>query len=430
MKTCSKRILFTAALALAGASLLGAAELSEADQARFRASVERMLDRGFKPGPQGLKAAEESYREAARLRPGDPRLEYAWGLVLLRQFRHRKATERLRLATELSGAPYWPAWQALVWCRLTAGDFEPGAESALGLAEHVSGDKSADEEAQRDAAVWLGRVIEGLEITTEPAARRERVAEINARILQLFGPELQKAYKSGKQQTRERRAALKQEIDAIREKAIKQNAQKNLAGQEQIQTALEELAEKKAATAQAAAESKEWFDERSREYDKQLVGLNKDREYLRRRAASVQQSLYGLAMEYAMRDLIRQNARVAGFDLLRLQQEMQWLGYEMESQATFRQWLAAERRAAAVLGRRRVAEAKHSAQARALKRQTQTLDRLAERLEQRSENLDEQPLDRSPELSVRMQRMRRLSAYVDLDLEAERFGILEAFGIL
>lgn len=438
MKHGMRRPWMLVAIAAACGPPLGAGEPSEPDQARARASIQRMLDHGFKPGPAGLKAAEESYNNVANLASADPRIDYAWGLVLLRQFRHAQATERFQAATQSPGDPFWPAWRALIWCRLTARHFDRGLQAVEALADHLL-DAPVEPEDKREIALWLGRTIAALEITTEPADRKDRIVALDLQIRQRLGRDLLEAYESGKPQTWKQHTELLHQIDELREETIEKNTQAKEEAQQQIQAGLQKLTKQKEAVANTADNWKQWLDEQARKSDRQLIALRKDTAYLQRRAASVQQSLWALGIEYTARELAQPAPGIYGppgrrirvlenprTDFLRLQQEQQWLGYQVEFLGTLQQMQRVHQSVVSALSQRRTDARRYASATGQLTRRQQTINSRAARLLREVTDLDEQPLDSSPQLVARKMRIRKLSTYVDLDFDAERIRLLES----
>jgi len=85
-----------------------------------------MLDEGFQSGPKHLQAAQKKLAAARTLAGEDPRIDFAYGLVLLRHGQSRQAAAQFELAIGRPGATYQPAWKALIWTHLTDRQYEKG----------------------------------------------------------------------------------------------------------------------------------------------------------------------------------------------------------------------------------------------------------------------------------------------------------------
>src|SRR5579872_3708050 len=128
------------------------------DNAALVGHLKRGFDEGFVIGPTRLQEAQKSFAEARRLAPRDPRVDYALGLVLVRQSHLEEAITRFEAAIE-NDKSYWPAWQAAIWARLAANRYEPGLKRLDEYAQAVEEAETRDavSEAQRDAANWIGK---------------------------------------------------------------------------------------------------------------------------------------------------------------------------------------------------------------------------------------------------------------------------------
>src|SRR5262245_7096711 len=89
-------------------------------------AIKNLLDEGFASGPKHLPVAQKKYQVARKVAGEDPRLDYAYGLVLLKQAQHKQALVQFEAAIGRPGPAYWPAWQALIWGRLVERQHEKG----------------------------------------------------------------------------------------------------------------------------------------------------------------------------------------------------------------------------------------------------------------------------------------------------------------
>jgi len=77
------------------------------DRAAYLQLVEALLEEGLtQSGSSAIQAAEKKAEAARRLCESDPRLDYAMGLVYLKNFRAETAIEAFRAADELGESPY------------------------------------------------------------------------------------------------------------------------------------------------------------------------------------------------------------------------------------------------------------------------------------------------------------------------------------
>ena len=100
-------------------------------------SVHEILTVGFEPGRESLPKAKVVYDTSVKAGDKSPELTYAYGLVLMKQFKPKDAVVQLRLAADHPEAPYWPAWQALIYSHFTAKETTAGYDRLFDLAKRL-----------------------------------------------------------------------------------------------------------------------------------------------------------------------------------------------------------------------------------------------------------------------------------------------------
>src|SRR5438309_2280523 len=91
-----------ACLLLGIAGMMSAAELAPSTAK----SVREILEVGFEPGRESLPKAKTIHDSVVKSGDKSPKIAYAYGLVLLKQFKPKEAVEQFRLAAEYPDAPY------------------------------------------------------------------------------------------------------------------------------------------------------------------------------------------------------------------------------------------------------------------------------------------------------------------------------------
>lgn len=406
-----------------------AAEPDAAPAPPLRQQVADLLARGFESEPSALRNAETARQAAQRLAPGDPRLDMAWGLVLLKQHRHREAAEQFEQATKRPGPPCWPAWQALIWCRFAAKNYSAGLSTLAEFATRWS--KSADPAQRRVLAEWTGGVVQAVEQTTSSTARAETLASLDTRLRAALDADLISAYEQGRDRVRAERQWLLGEIAEARQTATEQQTQRRAAAQEQIASERDAISEEREKVGDAAADLRESATELSRDYAAEEATNRQQAAYLLNRSLSLQLSATKLQSEMQTLQSIplgkgRPQARayLAGVE----QQQASRLGvYEFESLATTGQLLQTQQQAQALRAREQADAARVGTAASELARRDALLRQRATRLERQEARLTAQPLGHSPQVRALEVRARTLMTYFDFNLDTERMRLLDSF---
>ncbi|HLQ44946.1 MAG TPA: hypothetical protein VK137_09480, partial [Planctomycetaceae bacterium] len=136
-------------------------------------SVREILEVGFEPGRESLPKAKSIHDTVVKSGDKSPEIAYAYGLVLLKQFKPKEAVEQFRLAAEHPDAPYWPAWQALIFTHFAAKETTAGYDRLFDFAKRVQ--KTQPEVAldeQKRLVQWMGQLVGALgKLAESPKAR-------------------------------------------------------------------------------------------------------------------------------------------------------------------------------------------------------------------------------------------------------------------
>ncbi|MGQ0635470.1 MAG: hypothetical protein ACT4QC_12720 [Planctomycetaceae bacterium] len=249
--------------------------------------LESLFDEGYSIGRGKLQTVEKRFEAARGLAPEDPRVDYAWGLVLLKRSDRKGAARQFAAAIEAADYPWWPAWEARVGLLLAEREKQAEglsrlAEFAKALGQSVGAAPVSD--AQFDAARWIGQALEALDRTlpakspVKPGARphvRDQLDELEETVEKLLGDELLSAVEVGREMTRVRGAELEQDIaeknraQTDRQSRRKKDDAKKIAGD------LADLAQEKVNAARAKDEMNKKLNDVLARADKELDRLEK-----------------------------------------------------------------------------------------------------------------------------------------------------------
>jgi hypothetical protein len=131
--------------------------------------VARLFDLGSKSTPSAVAAARVQYEELTRGKSPDPRLEYAYGFVLVNQHQYRDAVPLLTRYLE-TAKPDLTAYYVKMWDEIPIGDFANVLKQADALSQRFATSTTTQpEDRYRDAARHLGTVFGYLELVRPSA---------------------------------------------------------------------------------------------------------------------------------------------------------------------------------------------------------------------------------------------------------------------
>jgi hypothetical protein len=322
----------------------GRKALTPAAEAALAGHLKDAFEEGFVIGPRHLQEALKHLNLARRAAPGDPRVDYAHGLVLLKQSQMKPAVAQFEAALKQDDGRYWPAWQAAIWGYLVDKQFETGLNKLDDYAEVVHAAEKPDEvsEAQRDAARWIGQLIEALTRCADSKKLHDLLAAHQVHLLETFGDELSEAVEAGRESIRDREFVLEQAVGTARQVADKEKERRKQDRSTRLDKDLEGLGKAKEDANKSAEEWKEWLDETLAKADKQLGLFERDYKFLEQRAQSLMQSitLVGRELTVLQMGIGSMNPRTtdpftaqnAQFQLQQRQNQM--FGYQLDYNAT------------------------------------------------------------------------------------------------
>lgn len=305
--------------------------------------LEAALEEGYAIGESHLQSAEKRLALARRAAPGDPRIDYVHGLILLRQLQIQPACAHFEAARKLDRGRCWPAWQADIWGRFVSKQYESGFALLGEYANLVAQAEKAGEvsEAQRHATRWIGELLEALSLCADAQNVHRQLTTHEPALQATFAGELLEELQAGREAIHEREALLDQEASQARETAERNREHRNRARASKLAKEIERLGKTENDDKKSAAEWKEWLEGTLPKIDRQIGLLERDYQYLAQRAQSVMQSITLAGQEITDLEAIgtlrpRADARLRApnpaFDVS--QRQSQLLGYQMEYNAT------------------------------------------------------------------------------------------------
>src|SRR5262245_18518675 len=108
--------------------------------------IRDLLEVGFERGQHALPAAKALVEPLQKSGDTAPDLAYAYGLVLLKQFKPKEAIGQFRRAADNPDTLHCPAWQALIWTHFSAKETALGYDRVFELAKRL---KSAPADQQK-----------------------------------------------------------------------------------------------------------------------------------------------------------------------------------------------------------------------------------------------------------------------------------------
>lgn len=164
------------------------------------------------PSALSLEMARKDHAAARAQSDQDPRLDYAFGLVLWKHEQYSEAIEIFQTAARLDGVPFLPAALAVAWGRFLVHDERRGLDQLAHVARLLA--SSADEYptlAQREqAAMSIGRALGYLSGPGQTPELAEAVELTSINILKRLPENLRDSFEEGKRQIGQRQSNLLQ----------------------------------------------------------------------------------------------------------------------------------------------------------------------------------------------------------------------------
>jgi hypothetical protein len=393
-----------------------------------------LLREGFAGNSTALKAAERHYQAARKLRPDDPRLEHAYALVLLKNFKHSEAVSQFRQISRTDPA-YLPARRAIIRETIRVKGYAQALDDLVALAD-VVGKPQAPPAEQCETARWMGLALGFLSSPEVSENVRNRALTADAAIRQRLRKELEEHYDIGRQDVLVIEADLKVEEQTaeVSAKLIHQSRHEASAARRESYQARRE----------ALLETREqwdaWFADTTRNLDTQLDQLADTFDTLTGSATSLAESIQTTQLELMRLQTVtnlRAGRRGSGGDgsgrpprviitgamLVRSQEYDRYVTQYWNVQA---QRDRVARAAQGLLGQRTAAEQRYRRATGAVAQQADRVQQWDARLKKKMEEAVKEPPSSHRVKSVD-NRSRSFSTYDTFDLDAEQQRLLHSY---
>lgn len=382
MSTRWVRVVLLAGIAFGISVPTGGAERAPANR-EFAKELVAALEIGFRPGVKNAEAAAEKLDRLAQQTPDEPRIQFAAGLIWLKQIQSRKGEEAFENAVRSPGAAYWPAWRGWIWVAGRARAIPAVVERIDALVDNVR--EQPDAAGAGDQVEWCGRVLAALgRLEKSPATLkllrtaeeqlRAKLEPVLAERFEAGHAELQRAFENELEKAAGTAAKLREQTQASA--AVKES---------QLDDTLQKAAAVKEDSLKSQQQWKNWLDEQLQALEKQLAGLEKDFAYLSQRRASVLESMTTLQREITQLEFNRDSRSTRPTVVQALQRQidergLQLQAYQVELTATEEQMLRTIAAGSATMASRAEVVARYEKATGQLAEKQVRADQWAERL--------------------------------------------------
>lgn len=399
-----------------------AAETQSSD-AKLAQRVTELLQVGFTRTATSLQESQRLYESLRTESHNSPKIDYAHGLILLKQLRNKDAKADFLVATKRAGTPYPPAWQALIWSNLVAREFDDGYDRLLEYSKVLQESDNLTEDVRQNGAYWIGRVMSALELGLDSVQSREAWMQTEAKLLARMSADLTIAYNDGKEEVHAKHLVLESEIKLAREKEKEKQGKKI----EEIDKSLDAADTKREKLKKSAEELKEEFEEQSTAYKKQMERMEKDYAIMERRGMTLLTQMLTFDQQINMMQNNR-NVNQSFASLAALQSRRALLDTEFQMTASATQQLAST--AQRMTQDRADVVAQYEKATGDITKEEAGVKKWKERTEKHAEELKKvakKPVGPAGALNSKIQAATTFRTYVDLDLALERENVLKSF---
>ena len=412
----------------------GAEDLTLAQQTLLGQQVAEMFQIGYARGPKANADVQRLYESLRKDASNDPRVAYAHGLVLWRLLKNKEAQAEFAVATKRKGAPYWPAWQGLIWTHFFAKDYDAVYARLLDFTRLVVTSDELIGQEREDQVYWVGRVMAALYLTIESNQGRETWLQTEKKLTDLLGPDSTDDYNTGKEAVNARHSDIEEDIRQTREKTQKQQAEQLEKKQSRVQKNLEDVKEKRENLKKTAEEMKEALAEQTAAYQKQMTRLEKDYGFVERRSAVLVSSMAALDQEVAILQQRKKNsnnntANQIDQAISTIQSQRFVYNAELTKSMAAADQISAN--AQRLTQERAEFLEQYQAATGEIVQQDAGAEKWKERTLKQAAQLKKAQANPKPVIPAgKIQLAKTFRTYVDLDLYAERTKVLESFGFV
>ncbi len=425
-------------LARAGAVLAFAPCMVEVSAADEPASVEyyvrQMLEEGWGIEPSARVNAEEHFRKAIALAPGDRRVYVARSLTLTKQGRYDLALEAWRRMSESEPDNLdFLAWK--IRTRIISKQHTAALVDMLAMAEKLP-DDGADDAIQQDAmqrANFLGRMFGYIDGPGNAVAKTtdNHRAESRRSIIAALTPQQQQAFEEGRATVTDRAVAFELEQQQEREQDIevqqaerRQRAEQLVVEQNRVTLDMQNLDED---LRRVRADQRDEIREIERslsgvesqlaQYESRLVAARDEIHYLRREINSLI-----IALDAEEDEIRRRRLRddIRRLELLLSRRDADYRIHEREAIRINDQRLSLQREGQRI-------NQLYNDQAKDLERRANALRKLDRRLRNEQLEVQRPPTGVNARVRYLQSKATSFNSYDQFPLEREKAALLESF---
>ena len=418
-------------------AFLGTASVAEVSPSTAK-SVREMLEVGFEPGRESLPKAKSLHDAARKSGDKSPEIAYAYGLVLLKQFKPKEAVEQFRLATEHPEAPCWPAWQALIFTHFSVKETTAGYDRLFDLAKRLqNAHPEVAFDRQKELVQWMGQLAGALDKLAESPKAVETVRKNEVRLRDLIAEPLQPSYDEGRHEATDAAMLLEVELDDAKQQQQAKNEQERVEKQGKTAAEIEAAKKKVEAVKKSAEDWKRWLDDQLKQNDRLLARLEKDYGLLERRAQENLETQNQLDREInasrnqqqqpgQQRNAPRGNLNVRGNPQIRVDQLLnQKIQLQLDFDRVSQEGFSISQNAARVMQQRDVAMKKYQQMTGQLVKEESATQKWQDRLKKDGEKLKAPASDKGGVVARTQTKAKSLRTYIDFNLEDERQRLLD-----
>jgi hypothetical protein len=410
--------------------------LSKDENAALAEHLKQALDEGYIVGPKRLHEAQKKLALARRVAPTEPRIDFANGLVLVKQGQLKLAKSQFEAALSRDGAAYWPAWQAAIWAHLADKQYEQGLKRLIEFAAIVKNAEPPDEisEAQREAARWVGQILEVLAQVPESRKFDDHLAKYQVKVLNVLGDQLSESLEEGRELIRDRRFELDHAAGIARRAADRKKALRHQYQSEQLEKGFKGAEQERDSVKKTEDEWEKELDEMLEVSEKQLKRLDRDYQFLEKKSQSIMQSytLAGTQLTALNLNIHPATSRnVSPQATFNLQQQIiatenQMLGYQQEYEETQGRMALVAQRGQQILRMRADAITRYQDATGDFIKKKADLGKWVARMKAEKQHLAAQ-LPATKKTAAEKQQPFSLRSILNFDLEREKMQLLASF---
>ncbi|HVJ66495.1 MAG TPA: hypothetical protein VM510_00855 [Caulifigura sp.] len=426
-------IMLTLLFALFGRVLFAADGPKEDGASPAAAAIAKLLMADVDPRKVQVDSIRPLYRSALAVAPRDPRLEYAFFLVLQRMFQPTEAREHLNRALEIDpGFP--PANQAHIRELLKSRQFSEALDRIRGFAARLDPNRGDS----RDSAEWLGRIIAAVSLVLGTPDAQSTFAAQDRVLRASLPPVLRSRYEAGYASVEQDLEMLSDALNEARATAKSKNETEKAKTDAELAKDQEEIKRKQQEAAKTRKKWDEWIADQTSKADEILKDQEKRYQELERTAAAQIESIAAMRGVLNRADLSffqsgmigNPNPFIGSFAVSnRSQIELALAVEERRLALIYDQQAAVSNAANQTLAARRQAVAQYQKATGAAMKDAAQLDRWEKRNQAIAENQRKAAEKKPAQVAMLESKMKSLMTWDPADFQSEKYRLLGDLGV-